>query len=346
MKIYMLIPIFLLSIQNSFSAHHKPIDLVNIYYIIDHNYATKLKNELVPVFPSNTLQRSTYGYSKKHLYKVKLKKYLHKIVCQLLYTVKTPYLYPQAEELMWYRKKSFTCHLFNCGSFGCPDKFLGYLVFVEKPHCGDLAHCIRQAVNEFQGKDNLLRLLDASYEVQKLIPSHSEYLTDKPEPVEFRDKIIRLVNEFCNELSTPHTVQRYKNLLEQVFYNARFSYSITIIKNLILLVLISNRHLHAYLKYSCYGIVCIAMLTDIVKLDLNVYVSHLITGFFIMAIYGQILSKDMYYYQKIVSIYWMVHASFFLGMLYHRYNIVTKVMTDYEEHYKKTALLNEKRRRE
>jgi hypothetical protein len=303
---------------------------------------------LLPVFPKLNSVASEYKLSDVGWHKAAIKRWCNNVLCYVLYNVQTPYIYLDRQDLEYYSKTYKSYFSFDDALEPCQDQLPKSILFVEMPHCGDLAWCIRQT-KDFDEKDNLLKLLDASYEVQKLVRSVDEHITKSCHLVHARTQINSLIKTLYRKTFTQYTFENYRNNVQEIFFQAVVSYSVTIIKNLILLVLMSNQHVHAYLQYACYGIIGIAMMIDIEKLgavgDLNVYGSHFITACLIATIHANIL-HDMYYYQKIVSIYWIIHASFFLGMLCYKYDNFKKVMNEYENYNKVIALLNEERSRD
>lgn len=334
--------LFLLAMQSSYCMQNEPLDLANVYYVSNYNQRLNY-DQLICVFPKKSsvnVNQVEYKLSDGSWYKIAIKKWFHTMVCSALYNVKTPYIYPNPQDLEWL-SKNFYNHYVQMDDFlePCPDQFSKITLFVEKPHCGDLAFCIRQT-NNIEDQDQLLKLLDASYEIQKLIHFEDEYFMENCHLADFRSNAIRAVQMFYCKIFGQSLTTLYRSNIKKCFFNAVISYLVTIIKNSVLLFLMLDTISDYRLKYGLYGLIGISMMTDIIRLgslvNLKLYECHLITLLFVMMIYTNILSKEMYYYPKIFSTYWIGSASFFLTILCYKYYNFEKVMDGYEIHCKKT----------
>jgi hypothetical protein len=335
---YIKILILFLTTQSSYCAQNEFTNLEHVYY----NDNFKLKHVFC-VIKQPQYMLSDIGFRKIQ------KKIVGRFLRSFFYTDQTPYVFLNQQDVLWYLKKYDRYIPCNDQDDPCPVQSFKGIFFINPPHCGDLAYCIKQ-LKDFDEKDNLLKLLDASYDVQKVVRSQDEYLTKMCHFTHFRTQIMPLINEFRTKSFTQYTLQTYQNNVQEIFLQAVASYSVSITKNLILLLLIHYQNSSMLFIISCYGVIGIAVMVDLVKLgpsvDLCLNVSHLITAGFIIALYANILNNTMCYYQKILSMYWIAHASFFLSMLCYKYNNFTNVVTEYKNYNKIIALLNEERLRD
>ena len=163
-----------------------------------------------------------YRLSFDAMCKIEKKQIWHGIY-SCFYATKTPYIFLDQEDVECSKEKhgnycSRYCH--------CAHAFKG-ICFTTAPHCGDLAFCIRK-VNSGADKDDLLNLLDASYEVQKLLPPHTEDFAKMCHYVNLRSEIGPLINAFYNNTYNIYTFDSYKNDFQEVLQQATIFYSISV----------------------------------------------------------------------------------------------------------------------
>jgi hypothetical protein len=350
-----------------FCGQNEPFNSANVYCLTEFDH-------IMHVFP---LENSYYQLSKEASHKVTKSRWYNNLLRSIFINHKTPFMYIDQEDLEYYKQDPDASRGFyvSCkkGTYPCLGQYSKILLFVDKLHCGDLAFWIRQRPTCFDQKDNLLSLLDASYEVEKLVYSQHDYFkaTFNRAHIEqdnrefgFRPPyyLIDLINLFCIDPSE-HFIRHYqfesekfaqrlylikvfKDYFEVTFRSAIVSYYSSIIKNVALLFLMTSTCTNQYLRMFSYGIFGIAMLFDIgvnlspEKISLK-GILHNSFLFFLIILIDSNEMHTFYDYAKIVSFFWIGYASFFLIMLYYRYDNFKKVLNTYKKHYEVIHILKE-----
>jgi hypothetical protein len=335
MKIYILTLIFLLSIQNSFCSqlYHNPndgsIDIYddeefdsteepedNVYFFYPNQ-----DNELLPLFSlySNEEGRR-FKMSDDGIFKMRIENWCHTIISRLFYTIKTPIIDLSKDNLLRYSKYHNKYVSAKCEHD--PNYFRNWKFFTKMPHCGDLASCSAQ-LEIYRKNEDLVQLLHASYNVQKLVYSNDEYFRDVPEPVEFRSEVMPLVKKFLLTSFSYNSLQEYDNLVRKIFFNGVISYSTIITKHILMLLLLSHYLANVKLKIRLHIITLVTILIDGIRRNpLSILPLFIIT----MGIYSEDPSSKIYFCYKLFSVCRTIHASFFLGMLCYKHSKLKKII--------------------
>lgn len=329
------ITIFFLIIKTIYCNENSFKDLSYVYYVGRFEHLIKTFTKI------SSIDQKYYRLSVDGAYKVAKKQIWHGIY-SCFYATKTPYIFLDQEDVECSKEKhgnycSRYCH--------CAHAFKG-VCFTTAPHFGDLAFCIRQA-NSGADKDDLLNLLDASYEVQKLLPPHTEDFAKMCHSVNLRSEIGPLINAFYNNTYSIYTFDSYKNDFQEVLQQATIFYSISVLKNLFLLFLLTNHMSNMFLTYSLYGTISFLIFLDIMNLGMHVNVKvgmcNFITVVFLFLLHENMLNDTICYYSKVLCTYWIAHSSFYFIKLYFKYDTFKKSMNDYEKNYKIPLLLKDQR---
>lgn len=213
MKKCIVILIFSVIIQNSYCAENQSLDLGHIYYNDRYGLQNVFSNEHSVIRPDYRL--SDVGFSKIRT------KVIGHFLRNCFYTSQTPYVFLNKEDVVWYLQKYDNYISYDDEDYPCPiQKFKG-VYFINLPHCKDLAFCIRHAA-DFEGRDKLLELLDASYDVQKLIQSDNETFSKMCHFVHFRTETIPLINKFLTKTFSQYTFQNYRSNIQEIFFKPFF----------------------------------------------------------------------------------------------------------------------------
>lgn len=132
-----------------------------------------------------------------------------------------------------------------------------------------------------------------------------------------------------------------------MFVQAAIFYSISIIKNLIVLLLIRNQTANVFFRYSLYGSASVLIFSAIANLvtsiDPKVGMCNFITALFLFMLHENMLYNTICYYANILCVYWIVHSSFYFIKLYFKYDTFKKSINDYEKNYKIPLLIEKQK---
>jgi hypothetical protein len=262
----------------------------------------------------------------------------------IFYTAQTVFILPKEKELLWYLPSKRTYFSFENKTEVCPyqDKVSKFLLFANYPHCGDLAWYIRQA-KDFDEKDSLLKLLDASYELERLIRIFSNI--DAIDAIKgyiprINSQAVLIIQQVYTHTLKYINFKEYQSVIGKNFKKAILSHCGVMIRNIVLLFLQTDLMLESWLLNQLSSVMIMYEIVDIASsMLIAAYItpanSHeirisLFWIIFLVLVYNYNKLQDIRFYVKKYSICRTVNTSFFLSMLYYKYSKLKKVMNEYK----------------
>lgn len=238
----------------------------------------------------------------------------------------TPYIYIQASDI--YQNDLHNFPLVN------------KVLFAKKPHCGDLAFCRRQSLDDCSAEnDTMLKLLDAAYAVERLIPVEYQYIRSHSK-YESKDQLMDLVNDIEHDMLSNDlamlilNLKIFKSSISTMYLRAETFYLVTILKQVffwIFLILSGNYgyknfSLSTWMRYTIVIIYGSGMVLEYSFLD-EVMNPKIITHHMVLLMF--ILMQNNSLYIQLLCTYLTGSVFLFWYMLYWKYNNFKKAFDNY-----------------